>query len=59
MRAIRLINPTGSFKMLVGAFLNDALFAPNPPGNVRVQSQTTQFAAPPVLGWLNFREKDL
>jgi ABC-2 type transport system permease protein len=69
LRVIRLINPTGSFKMLVGAFLNDALFAPNPPGDVRVQSQTTQFAAaamlalwtaaPPVLGWLNFREKDL
>lgn len=69
LRAIRLINPTGSFKMLVGAFLNDALFAPNPPQNVRVQPQRVQLSAlamlviwtvaPPVLGWLRFREKDL
>lgn len=65
--SLRLFNPTGSFKMLVGAFLNGALFAPAPPQNVKPRGvQLSALAmlllwtfAPPLLGLLRFEERDL
>lgn len=60
-RMIRLLNPTGSFKILSGAFLNDQLFTG---GDVSLQvaALTMLFGwllLPPLLGLWKFERADL
>jgi len=65
----RVVNPTGSFKILTGAFLNDLLFAPSVPSEGSVRSRGVQVAsllmlvfwtvAPLAVGLWRFEDADL
>jgi ABC-2 type transport system permease protein len=61
LRMLRLINPTGSFKIVSNAFLQGALFTQ---GDVNMQVSASLMLlvwvlVPPLLGLLWFREADL
>ncbi|SEA18820.1 ABC-2 type transport system permease protein [Haloplanus vescus] len=61
LRMLRLLNPTGSFKIVSNAFLQGALYTQ---GNVSMQVSATLMLlvwilVPPLLGLLWFQEADL
>lgn len=61
LRFLRLLNPTGSFKILSGAFLGDQLFASDVLRlHVAALSMlVTWLLVPPLLGYVRFENADL
>lgn len=66
LRALRIVNPTGSFKILANEFVNGTLFAAGTEQQWQTTGEIAALAmlgvwilAPPLLGLLRFEDADL